>query len=165
RLSGPPMSTVELAASDPELRRLLGDAIAHVGAAEGSILLLSADQKSLRFVVAQSPTADLLLTLEQPLDQGIVGRAVAARHPMIVNEVQDDDAFDPIVDSKTGVRTNSIMVVPLLRSDLALGAVTAINSASASGFAQEDLECYMELAQQVVQRLAHLEGESGDHSR
>ena len=153
------MSAFETAANDPALRQLLAEALKAVDAAEGSILLVSADGERLRFVVAQSAVANALLGLEQPLEKGIVGRSVSSQQPTIVNEAEQEGAFDPSVDARTGVRTKSIMVVPLLRSARAIGALTAINSTAPAGFSENDLKSYTQSAEEITRRLAQL-GES-----
>ena len=150
------MSAYEIASKDDVLRKLLDEAVHQVRAAEGSILLLSDDGKSLRFVVSHSPVADKLLALEQPLGQGITGLSVSLQQPMIVNETERSGAFDPSVDVQTGVSTKSIMVVPLTTPEREFGALTAINSSAGAGFVARDLENYSAFAERIASRLAEL---------
>jgi GAF domain-containing protein len=131
-------------------------AAAYPTAAEGSILLLSEDGKSLRFVVSHSPVADKLRALEQPVGKGITGLSVSLQQPMIVNKTERSGAFDPSVDVQTGVKTKSIMVIPLATPDGEFGALTAINSATSDGFVARDLERYSEFAEQIAARLSSL---------
>ena len=150
------MSAFETAANDPALRQLLADALKAVDGAEGAILLVSDDGERLRFVVAQSAVANALLGLEQPLEKGIVGRSVSLQQPTIVNEAEQEGAFDPSVDAKTGVRTKSIMVVPLIRSARGIGALTAVNSTAPAGFSENDLKSYTHSAEEITRRIAQL---------
>ena len=153
------MSAYERTSSDVMLQQLLEEALRAVGAEEGSILLLSDDGQRLRFVVSHSPVADKLLGLEQPLDNGIMGLSVSLQQPMIANEAERNTAWDPSVDAKTGVKTNSMMVVPLGTPTRKIGALTAINSGASAGFSGQDLECYGQFAQQIASRLSSLGSE------
>lgn len=141
------------ASHDPELRDLLAAALRDISASEGSILLASADGSRLRFIVAHSPIAESLVGLEQPIAKGIVGKSVTSQQPMIVNDTEEEAAFDPSVDQKTQIRTKSIMVVPLLEAGRALGAITAINSTAPEEFTSQDLQRYSEFAAVVIARL------------
>lgn len=150
------MNVYEIASKDAALRRLLDEAIEAVCAEQGSILLLSEDGKSLRFVVSRSPVADKLRQIEQPMGKGITGLAVALQQPMIVNETGRSTAFDPSVDAKTGTKTKSIMVIPLVTPQQEFGALTAINSTASAGFVPHDLEQFSEFAEKIAERLSKL---------
>ena len=151
------MIAYEKASLDAALRQTLDEAVAAVCAAEGSILLLSDDGGSLRFVLSHSPVADKLIGLQQPLVHGITGLSVSLQQPMIVNETHDNAAFDPSVDAKTGMTTRTIMVVPLVTPREEFGALTAINSTRPEGFGLEDLNRYSMYAEQICRRLTDLE--------
>lgn len=155
--SSSPMNAHEKAASDAALRQLLDDAVAAVHAAEGSILLLSEEGEDLRFVLSHSPVAEKLLGVSQPLGKGITGLAMSLQQPMIVNETQRSAAFDDTVDERTGVTTKAIMVIPLVTPHDEFGALTAINSTTASGFTADDLERYSDFAEQICDRLTALD--------
>ena len=152
------MSAYEMASKDPVLRRLLDEAVEAVHAAEGSILLLSEDGKFLRFAVAD----EKLRALQQPIAKGITGLSVSLQQPMIVNETEGSTTFDPTIDTQTGTKTKSIMVVPLVTPEQEFGALTAINSTISGGFVTQDLERYTEFAEQIASRLSTLGFEAKD---
>jgi GAF domain-containing protein len=156
------MIAYETVSKDALLRQLLDEAVEAVCAKEGSILLLSEDGKILRFVVLHSPVADKLRGLEQPLGKGITGLSVSLQQPMIVNETEGSTTFDPSADTQTGVKTKSIMVVPLVTPEQEFGALTAINSTASAGFGTQDLERYSEFAEQIAGRLSNLVFETND---
>lgn len=150
------MTPYELVSSDAVLKQLLDEAVAAVCAKEGAILLLSEDGKFLRFVVATAGVADKLRGVEQPLSKGITSLAVSLQQPMIVNETGRDASFDPSVDAKTGMKTQSIMVIPLVDPDEEFGALTAVNSTASTGFTTEDLERYSDFAEQISNHLSEI---------
>ncbi len=145
--------------ADAALNALLADAVDAVGAGEGSLLMLEENAERLRFVVCHSPVADKLVGTEQALDNGITGLAVSLQQPMIVNDTQADPSFSVDVDKLTNVRTQSIMVVPLVGPEHELGALTAINSKAASGFSTCDLEAYAEAAERITDRILEILGD------
>jgi GAF domain-containing protein len=143
-------------ASDPALAALLREAVREVDAAEGSILLVTEDGHGLRFVLSASPVAAALAGTVQPLNRGITGLAFTMQQPMVVNDTAHDGSFDPTVQERTGVRTASVMAVPLVSPQGEYGALTAVNSRRAGGFSATDLETYSTAAQRIIVRLAAL---------
>ncbi|MFI4862206.1 MAG: GAF domain-containing protein [Phycisphaerales bacterium JB063] len=141
---------------DPTLSRTLGEAVRAVGAAEGSVLLLDEQGKTLRFALSASPAADKLVGTEQPVTRGVVGLVVSFQQPTITNKLQDDPQHDPSVDAKVGITTTSQMAVPLSDSEREYGVLTAINSANDDGFTDADLQRYLDAARQITTRLGEL---------
>jgi GAF domain-containing protein len=151
------MTDYSPAADDPELRTLLREAVQRADAAEGSILLLTEDGRALRFVVCESPVAATLTGTVQPLDKGITGLAFMLQQPMVVNDTARDGSFDPTVQERTGVKTSSVMAVPLVSPQGEFGALTAVNSRRPGGFSGDDLARYSEAAGRITARLASLQ--------
>ena len=149
------MNPYDAAANDPVLKEILASAINEISAAEGSILLLAEDGTALEFAVCESPVADKLFGLKQPLGKGITGLAFTLQQPMIVNDAVRDASFDPTVQNRSGVITRSIMVVPLVSPVAEYGAVTAINSKSGA-FTDHDLDVLGEAARLIIDRLGEL---------
>jgi GAF domain-containing protein len=136
---------------------MLDEAVEAVSAAEGSILLLTEDGGHLRFVLSHSAVEEKLKGLQQPLSHGITGLAVSLQQPMIVNHTKQNPMFDPSVDAAVGMKTEAIMIVPLVTPREEFGALTAINSSRAEGFGLDDLQRYSVFAEQICRRLTDLE--------
>jgi GAF domain-containing protein len=151
------MTNYTRAADDAELRTLLREAVQGAAAAEGSILLLTDDGQALRFVVCESPVAATLTGTLQLLDKGITGLAFRLQQPMVVNDTEHDGSFDPTVQERTGVKTSSVMAVPLVSPQGEFGALTAVNSLRPGGFSGDDLLRYSEAAGRITTRLAALQ--------
>jgi hypothetical protein len=75
---------------------------------------------------------------------------------MVVNDTAHDGSFDPAVQERTGVRTESVMAVPLVSPLCEYGALTAVNSRRPGGFSGSDLTNYSTAAQRIIARLAVL---------
>lgn len=150
------------AAGDGTLQQLMDEAVATVGAAEGSLLLLDPPGRMLRFVIVCSPSAERLLHQEVPLDKSITGLSVSLQQPMIVNDVQRSETFNSATDVQTGTTTDSLLAVPLSTPEREFGAITAINSKSQGGFAAADLDAYEEYARRICERLGALDLDMDD---
>lgn len=151
------------ASDDPTLTRELSEAVRAVGAAEGSVLLLDREGKTLRFALSESPAAAKLVGTEQPVTRGVVGLVVSFQQPTITNKLQDDPQHDPSVDAKVGTVTTSQMAVPLSDPEREYGVLTAINSANADGFTDADLQRYLDAARAITHRLGELAHDAGGH--
>lgn len=79
--------------------------------------------------------------LEIILDKGtgLAGYVAETGESLLINDVQSDARFDPTTDLRTGYRTETMLCVPLRKSeDEILGALQAIN-AQRGEFTEEDL--------------------------
>ena len=151
------MNDFAKAITDAELRTQLQSAVRDADAEEGSVLLLTEDRAELEFVLSESPVADTLRGLRQPVGKGITGLAFVLQQPMVVNDVSHDTSFDPTVQERTKVHTRSIMVVPLVAPCGEFGALTALNSRRPDGFSAEDLARYGEAGCRITERLIALD--------
>lgn len=85
------------------------------------------------------------MTLDK--DQGIVGKTVRERRPLMVRDVGSDPDFSGAVDQQTGFVTRSILSVPLCVKEYCLGALELINKKSGDGlFDEPDRDLLMALA-------------------
>jgi sigma-B regulation protein RsbU (phosphoserine phosphatase) len=81
------------------------------------------------------------------IHQGIVGKTIRNKHPLMVRDVHTEPDFAQSVDRSTGFVTRSILSVPLRVKDHCLGALELINKKSGDGlFDQRDKELSMALA-------------------
>ncbi len=71
---------------------------------------------------------------------------MANLQPRIVDDAAEERAFSPIVDQMTGLRTNSILAVPLADGDRPLGVIEVINTRSGRGFQLADRDIMMLVA-------------------
>lgn len=148
----------QLAKDDAQLAEALAQAVRAVDAQEGSILLLTPSGQALRFTVCSSSSSARLVDTQQPVTRGVVGLVASFQQPTVANRLAGDPQHDPTVDAKVGSTTRSQMAVPLSDSEHEFGVVTAINSARAEGFSNDDLQAYLSAANAITARLAELAG-------
>lgn len=148
----------QLAKTDTQLATFLADAVAGVGAQEGSILLLTPSGQALRFALCSSADSEKLINTQQPVTRGVVGLVASFQQPTINNELASDPQHDPSVDEKVGSITQSQMAVPLSDAYQEYGVITAINAQHNDGFTNDDLQRYLDAAKTITARLSELAG-------
>jgi len=108
--------------------------------AEGwSLLLLDRERKELVFKEVIGEKKDELKGTRMPIDKGVVGWTVKNRKPAIVTDPYVDQRFFQNIDKQTGLKTDTILSVPLLSKGKILGIIEAINKKDKKPFNDEDL--------------------------
>lgn len=123
------------------LKRVVGilDAVA------GSVWLKQGNELVAK--VAVGPTAGKLVGAKVGVGTGIVGSVVQKKAPIIVEDTEKSDLFSGKVDDATGFKTRSLITVPLIHQDEAIGAVQIINKKDEDDrFTREDMELLSSLA-------------------
>ncbi|MCA9980225.1 MAG: GAF domain-containing protein [Anaerolineales bacterium] len=93
----------------------------------GSILLLDESTGRLFFARTLNALPAHIQRTSLDSDVGIVGRAIRERRPAIENDVQNSPYFSPEMDRMTGMKTKSLLCVPLIAHDQVIGALELIN--------------------------------------
>lgn len=119
---------------------------------EASTLLLY-EQKSndLVFKVALSEVGkELTEKYRVKYGQGIAGWVAKIRKSIYINDVYNDERFDPEFDRSTGFVTKSIICTPLLHKGKLLGVIQAINPVDRAEFTDEDMLLFNLFADQAA---------------
>lgn len=128
---------------------ILHSALDAVDSENGSLLLLDEETRELVFVEVIGESRDRLLNYRLPEGVGVAGWVVENQKPKLVENTSYDTSFSPVVDQYTGLKTTSLICIPLTDGDRHLGAIEAVNTRSGLSFMQSDLEVMM-----LVGRLA-----------
>ena len=97
--------------------------------------------------VAVGPTAGKLVGAKVGVGTGIVGSVVQKKAPVIVEDTAKSELFSGKVDDATGFKTRSLITVPLIHQDEAIGAVQIINKKKEDErFTKDDMELLSSLA-------------------
>jgi PAS domain S-box-containing protein len=125
-----------------DLSKLLKTIIAEIQnlsrAEAAAVLLYEPATQELRFAAVVGPESDRLENLRIPASAGVAGWVLREQMSELVNQAHADERFYPAVDQITGLSTQSIMAVPLIYHDKAIGVIEAINHANAA-FEEHDL--------------------------
>jgi phosphoserine phosphatase RsbU/P len=93
-----------------------------------SLLILDKETGDLQWASATGEVGELVMrTVSHPKSSGIAGWVVDSKQPLLIEDAYDDPRFDPTMDKKTGFRTRSILCVPLVVHDEAIGVAQVIN--------------------------------------
>ncbi|MFB3850377.1 MAG: diguanylate cyclase [Acidobacteriota bacterium] len=110
-----------------------------------SLLLLDEESNQLYFKAALGEKSDKLSEIRLKIGEGVAGKAVETGQPMIVDDVQKCQYFNPEIDRLTNFKTRNILAVPLKARGKIIGAFEIINKKGKSedSFTEKDLETVM----------------------
>jgi signal transduction histidine kinase len=136
-----------------DLRALLQrivDAARELTQSEAASLLLH-DPKSnlLHFEAATEPIEIDITKIFVPVENSIAGQIFQDRKPLSVNNASDDNRLFREVDDLTQFQTHSIMGVPLMVKNRAVGVIEVINKLDGD-FNQDDIQLLEFLAAQAA---------------
>ena len=132
----------------------------------GSLILADEDTGELRFRKTLSREQEMIIDSTLRPGEGIVGQVVATHEPMLVNDAARDERFSPRTDRIRGLAIRSVLAVPVIVKDRAVGAIEVINKIDGT-FNNDDLEMLQVLAASVSVAVenARLYGELADFTR
>ncbi len=85
-----------------------------------------------------------------PRDRGIVGWVFTHNEPVVVDDVNSDERFNPTIDSRLGIRTKSIAAFPLTnRKGEPIGVFEAINKTNGDSFDLKDVQFLAAVSAQI----------------
>ncbi|MFT3892354.1 MAG: GAF domain-containing protein [Anaerolineales bacterium] len=129
-------STLE---QEPLLQYILENSVNILNCEAGTLFLMDEQTGDLIFKVAVSPvTTNKLIGQRIPAGQGIVGRAVQTRAPVIENDAQRSSTHYDGTDKQTGFQSRSLLAVPMQFKDRVLGVIEVINRRDGLPFVADD---------------------------
>lgn len=132
---------------DVLLDNIMDSSLKITGADAGSILLAEGDR--LAFKVVKGIESTKLSGFSIPKSHGIAGWVTDNSSAVRVNDVKNDNRFDPEVDKVTGYKTRSVLSVPLRLSSGTIGVLELINKKNGD-FTYEDEELISYFADQAA---------------
>lgn len=147
-----------------ELLTEIMDVARRVMRAEGSALILRNEQTdALELVVARSMAGEVLVAHQPvPREGSIAGWVFTHGESALIPDAYADPRFYRGVDLKTGLRTRSILCVPLCRRGVPVGVLQVLNALGEDRPAfnvadQEALEAFANLAATAIDKLRYME--------
>lgn len=131
------------------IKQILSLAMEAVSSENGTLMLVDEETRELVFVEVIGEARDELLHHRLPENEGIAGWVVTNRTPRLAEDVRKDPDYSSAVDGITGFKSKSIICVPLVDGDRAIGAIEVVNTTSGLPFAEADRDIL-----QLVGRLA-----------
>lgn len=130
---------------DEVLQRVISE-VRHLQRADQvSLLLYEPDWEMLRFAAVVGDAADTLAGVRLSADDGIAGWVFRHKNVVCLDDARQDARFSSRFDRKTGFVTRSLLAVPLLFQDEALGVIEVL-SEKPNVFQQKDIDMLEALA-------------------
>ncbi len=137
------LDVTSLLSSSPDFSKAINKIMertrAMVNAQTWAIFLVDEPSGTLVFNAAKgvSPGRDARFRLKP--GEGIAGWAMQAMEPKVVHDVSRERRFTNSVDAATGIKSKSVMAVPISVKGRLLGVAELINKENSVGFTAEDV--------------------------
>ncbi len=130
-----------------EVLNLIAEKTTQLVPCEGwSLLLVDPKSDELAFEIITGPPLETVRGIRIKLGQGIAGWVAKEGEAVLVQDADEDPRFFPAVDAATGIKTRSILCVPLASKEKILGVIELINKRDRPGFDSYDLTLVSALA-------------------
>ncbi len=125
-------------------------ATAVLDASASALMMVDEERGELVFEYACGELGKVLRKQRTALDEGIAGWVATHGVPVVINDVKRDARFSPLVDTRTGFLTQSVVCVPIQLRGRTIGVLEALNKRSEAGFDSEDLNLMVTTANQAA---------------
>jgi len=103
-----------------------------------TLMLLDEKTGELVFSVPTGPNADQLEDIRLAPGTGVAGWVAENEQYLMVEDADKDDRFYGGVDDMTGIKTTSLLCVPMKSKRKLIGVLEVVNKKDGKGFAEED---------------------------
>ncbi len=135
---------------EPLLQNILDSAVQILDCEAGTLFMVDENTQELIFTVTVGPAADNLIGKRLPAGQGIVGKAVETRAPVVENNVSQAKNWSDSTDEETGFTTKALLAVPLQIKGRVIGVIEIINKKDRLPFVDADKELLTAFAGQAA---------------
>ena len=105
-----------------------------------SIFLLDEERDELVFEAVSGEGADTLVGQRFPSSTGVAGWVLVTRQPLVVEDLTSDTRFSREAAQSTGYVPKSLMAVPLLADERALGVLEVLDRPSNRPFSLSEMD-------------------------
>jgi putative methionine-R-sulfoxide reductase with GAF domain len=131
------------------LEKIMDYALSITRSEAGSILLLHDDNK-LAFTIVRGEKADLLLGTHTEVGKGIAGWVAEKGLSVRIQDASKDERFNPEIDAMTGIKTKSVLCVPLKTRSRIVGVLELLNKDQGQSYGKTDEAVITYLAEQAA---------------
>ena len=108
------------------------------GSVASTLMLRDTKTDELVFSVPTGPKAGDLMDVRLPPGKGIAGWVAKNEKPLLIADAENDARFYPEIDKISGLKTKSILCVPLKAKSTLIGVLEVINKEDKTPFTEED---------------------------
>jgi len=123
------------------LENIIKSAIELTGAESGSILLYNNDHQ-LQYKFSTGKNSEKMLNKTINNDKGVAVWVTESGKAALINDLQSDKRYNPDYDRETGLKTKSILCVPLINSNETIGAIEMRHTEKNAFTSQDELLLY-----------------------
>jgi putative nucleotidyltransferase with HDIG domain len=117
-----------------------------VGASAASLLVFGEKKQELYFKFADVPAEQEMKRLHIGRQSGIARWILRNKKPIMLNNPQKNADYNKLIDGATGLKTKSIIGVPLISNRKVMGVIEVFNKMSGTDFTQQDLKTMLGVA-------------------
>ncbi len=132
-----------------ELFERILDSIVHSAGVEIASLMIAGEDNLLRIAAARGFSEQIVKSVVVAPGEGVSGHVFQLREPVLVQNISVDDRFRSLVGGER-YKNQSLLSVPILYRDQALGVINVNNKRSGEPFDAEDQNLLMAIAHQVA---------------
>lgn len=142
----------ETASAGSNLKELFDqilDSIVHSAGVEIASLMISGEDNLLRIASARGLSEQIIASVAVAPGEGISGHVFQQREPVLIQNIKIDDRFNNLIGGER-YKNQSLLSVPILYRDQALGVINVNNKRSGEAFDAEDQNLLIAIAHQVA---------------
>lgn len=132
-----------------ELFERILDSIAHSAGVETASLMMAGEDGLLRIAAARGLSDQIVESVAVASGEGVSGHVYQQRESVLVQNINFDDRFNSLIGGER-YKNQSLLSVPILYRDQALGVINVNNKRSGESFDVEDQNLLMAIAHQVA---------------
>ncbi|NIM18781.1 MAG: SpoIIE family protein phosphatase [Candidatus Latescibacteria bacterium] len=134
---------------DPLLRVIMKIVKNAINVEAVSILFWDSKSKELVFELARGRRDKNVRGLRISAGEGVVGWVAKNQKPLVVNNVKKDRRFSLDLEKRLGLKTHSIISIPLMREGTLIGVVEGVNHKGREPFTRDDLSILLALGDHI----------------
>jgi serine phosphatase RsbU (regulator of sigma subunit) len=115
-----------------------------------SILFYDAKREDLTFRFARGRGGKDIVGVRVPVSEGVVGWVAREEKPLVINDLKNDKRYSADLERTLGMKTRSIMSIPLKRRNKLIGVIEAVNRRKARRFTKDDLDVFLALGDHIA---------------
>lgn len=115
-----------------------------------SVLFFDSKRENVVFQVARGKRGREITGMTIPIGEGVVGWVAKNKKPAVVNDLRRDSRYSETLEKRFGLKTHSIMSIPLIRRGKMIGVIEAVNRHKGEQFTNDDLQLFLALGDHIA---------------
>ncbi|RLA89316.1 MAG: hypothetical protein DRG20_04855 [Deltaproteobacteria bacterium] len=120
-----------------------------LGAEKSLIFQLDSDRDEIFYKFIKDGKEDETKEIRFKIGEGIAGFVAATRKPFLSQNIRNDPHFSDVIEKKIGIKTNSLIAVPLESKDTLIGVIEVINKKDGKKFDSRDLKLLLSISELI----------------